>query len=176
MVALFCYTSGMDTKLIILRGPSGAGKSTIAKKLRESSSRKIATVEQDMFRHSILHDQDGARELSATMMKDAILSALGNGYDVIADGIFNLTYSKKMLDEIFENHKNNNFIYFFNISFDETVRRHAQRDKKNDFGAEEMRKWYTSASTSGYDFEKEITEDMSEDDVLREILKNVEYV
>ena len=165
----------MDTNLIILRGPSGSGKSTIAKKLKDSSPRKVATIEQDMFRINILHNQAGSRELSATMMRDAILSSLDNGYDVITDGIFNISHYKKIFDEILDKHRGNNFIYYFNISFEETMRRHATRDKKSDFGTEEMQKWYTSASPSGYDFEKEITEDMSEELILKKISKDVCY-
>ena len=165
----------MDTKLIILRGPSGSGKSTIAKRLKDSSARKIATIEQDMFRHNILHDQENARELSAVMMRDAILFALQNGYDVIADGIFDIAYSKNIFDEILEEHKENNYIYCFNISLEETIRRHNTRDKSNDFGEGEMTKWYVSASPSGYEFEEEINEGMSEDQIVEKIKSDVSY-
>ncbi|MEI6581636.1 MAG: AAA family ATPase [bacterium] len=165
----------METKLIILRGPSGSGKSTVAKRLKDSSSRNIATIEQDMFRHNILHDQENAREISAIMMKDAIVSALSNGYDVIADGIFDISHSKKLFDEILDEHQDNNYIYYFNISFNETLARHDTRRKKNDFSEEEMKKWYMSPSPSGYDFEVEISENMSEDETVAMIKKDVGY-
>lgn len=163
----------MDTKLIILRGPSGSGKSTITKRLKDMSTRKTATIEQDMFRHNILHDQENSREVSAIMMRDAILTALRNGYDVIVDGIFNIAYSKKIFDEILDEHKLGNYLYYFNISLEETIRRHSTRSKKDEFGEDEMSSWYASASPLGYSFEKEISEDMSEEDVIELISSDI---
>lgn len=163
----------MDTKLIILIGPSGAGKSTTAKRLKELSSRNTATIEQDVFRHNILHDQENSREVSAIMMKDTILTALRNGYDVIADGIFDITHSKKIFDDILAEHTSDNQIYYFNISLEETIRRHGTRSKKNDFGEDEMKKWYIPANLMGYDFEREITEGMSEEDIISIISSDI---
>ena len=159
----------MNTKLIILRGPSGSGKSTIASRLIGESARKIATIERDMFKVNILHNQPGSRELSALMCRDAIVSALSGGFDVIADGIFNISSYSDVFDSIIAVHQNNNYIYYFDISFEETMRRHSTRDKRNDFGKDEMEKWYTDASPNGYDFEVRIGEDLSEEDIVRKI-------
>lgn len=161
----------MDTKLIILRGPSGSGKSTIANILPQRSKYKFATVEQDMFRQTILHNQLGARELSATLCKNSIIECLESGFSVIAEGIFNAKNYKQIFDAIIKNHPNNNYAYYFDVSFEETIRRHKTRDKKHQFNSEDMKPWYKSASPLGYDFESVINENHSIEDSINKIIQ-----
>jgi len=164
------YNLDMNTKLIILRGPSGSGKSTIASRLIGESARKIATIERDMFKVNILHNQPGSRELSALMCRDAIVSALSGGFDVIADGIFNISSYKEIFDSIIAAHGGEVYMYYFDISLEETVRRHQTRIKKDEFGETEMQKWYSTASPAGYEFEIRVGEDLSEDEIVQKIL------
>ena len=167
----------MATRLIILRRPSGSGKSTIAYQLKSSlKSRKIAILEQDLFRDKILDNQDiASRKASALMMKELIMIALDAGYDVIADGIFDIFHFKSLFDEIIHIHKENNFMYLLDVSLKETIRRHNTRPKMNDFSAEHMKSWYKRPSSSGYNFEKEIPEEMDQEDILNSILSDLDF-
>ncbi|MCA9388350.1 AAA family ATPase [Candidatus Berkelbacteria bacterium] len=45
-------------KLIIIRGPSSSGKTTTARKLRESCKGKVALIEQDYIRRTLLKEKD----------------------------------------------------------------------------------------------------------------------
>ena len=74
------------------------------------------------------------------MIKDDTLLALNDGYDVILEGILSVKSYSKVLEEIFEAHPDNNFMYYFDISFEETLRRHATRKttRGSGFGEEDI--------------------------------------
>lgn len=157
-------------KIIVLRGPSGAGKSTIATRIVRESKRDVMKVVQDLYRKRMTRNSD-SHELRRDMILRDCLYALDNGYDVVLDGIFNIRRHKVLLDELIAKHPHENYIYYFDIPFDETLRRHGTRDKAQQFGADEMADWYSGANPSGYDGEVVIPADMSEDDILKLIDK-----
>ena len=132
------------TKLVILRGPSGSGKSTVAKKLREKMSPKTALVEQDYLRRIILNFKE--KEIkggpSAELIFLVVKLALDNGYNVILEGILSSSRSHEMLDKLLAYHPKENYLYYFDISFNETLKRHATKDNADEYGEEEMLGWY----------------------------------
>jgi adenylate kinase family enzyme len=113
------------SKLVILRGPSGSGKSTVAKTLFEKSKKPSVLIEQDYYR--FIFKPAGGKINSKTihkMIKANVLIALKDEYDVILEGIFNVHSYKETFKEIFAIHKTQNYIFMFDISFEETLRRH----------------------------------------------------
>ena len=81
----------MTSKLIILRGPSASGKSTVATELFKKATRNTCLIEQDYYRFMFRPRDHGSKQNSATMHKmitNNVLTALSDGYDVIAEGIF----------------------------------------------------------------------------------------
>lgn len=164
------------TKLIILRGPSGSGKSTIAKLLFESAVDKVAHIDQDYYRFIFKPAGGGSRANSDTihkMIAQNTMTALNDGYSVILDGILSVKSYSEILEGIFKEHPDNNFIYHFDISFEETVRRHATRpDKAAQFSAEDMREWYPVAHRSNHRFEIVIPESFSVEQTLNKILSD----
>lgn len=123
------------TKLIVLRGPSGSGKSTIAKRLFENAQKPVCLIEQDYYRFIFKPAGGGSKPNSSAihkMIKENTLTALLNGYDVILEGILSVRSYSKVLDNMFEAHGGDNFMYYFDISFDETVRRHNVRKMNRD--------------------------------------------
>jgi adenylylsulfate kinase-like enzyme len=162
----------MDTKLIILRGPSGSGKSTIMAELKSQSQRKIATIEGDYFKRNILHNLSESKEVGAFMCKEVALLALQYGYDVIMEGIFKMKHYDQTMRELLDAHQGDNYLYYFNIPLEETIRRHESRHKKADFGRAEMTKWYSSASPTGYDIEQIIGEHLTQEQIVQKILSD----
>ena len=68
-----------ETTLILLRGPSGSGKSTIAKKIRDhelTQGRKMAYVEQDYFRRTLLKERDVLGGYNAELIKTVTILLL----------------------------------------------------------------------------------------------------
>ena len=132
----------IDTKLIVLRGPSGSGKSSTAKMLRIAQTEKMALVEQDHVRRIVLKEKDIPNGINMELMKQTVLFAFQYSYHVILEGIFDAGRYQMMFREILREHPANNFFFYFDISLEETLRRHQFKPNKDDFGETEMRSWY----------------------------------
>lgn len=148
------------SKLIILRGNSGSDKSTVALELAKGSSTKTALVDADHYRQDMLFPKPVEKDDLAALMSQDVLYCLEHDYTVIWDSIFyandrNKAYLGKFLTEL---HPNDNFIFNFDVSFEETARRHGLRPKSNDFSVEEMKEWYQPVEELGYTFEYLIPE------------------
>lgn len=148
------------SKLIILRGNSGSGKSTVALELAKGLSTKTAIVDADYYRQTMLFPKPVEKNDLAALMSQDALYCLEHGYTVLWDSIFyandrNKAYLGKFLTEL---HPKDNFIFNFDVSFEETARRHSLRPKSNDFTTEEMKEWYKPIEKLGYDFEYSIPE------------------
>ena len=169
-------------KLIILRGPSGAGKSTIAKLLFKKTKNKTCLIEQDYYRFIFGSNDGGSRSNSDAihkMIESNVLIALQEGYDVILEGILSVKSYAQTLENIFKKHPKENYIFYFDISLTETIRRHALRydNKKYRYekeghkvwGEKEMKKWYPNAHKSNHQFEILIPENFS-------IKKTVQFI
>jgi len=154
-------------KLIVLRGPSGAGKSTVAKMLHERTAKKSALIEQDYYRHVILNNPHSDLEVARHIQFASMRAALEQGCDVIAEGIMSMGKYKKFFDELLQSHPTENYFFYFDVSFEETTRRHSTRSKSQDFTAQEMREWYDRASPTGYPNEHIIPEHCSAEQSLK---------
>lgn len=150
------------TKLIVLRGPSGSGKSTTAKTLFTKAKHRIALIDQDHYRFIFKPAGGGSKPNADTihqMIKSDVLIALNSGYDVILEGILSVRSYGELLDEIFAQHQGENYMYYFDISFDETVRRHAMRKTESmKFTDADMREWFPAAHRSSHKLEQIIPE------------------
>jgi chloramphenicol 3-O-phosphotransferase len=156
-------------RLIVLRGPSGAGKSSVAARLLESP-RPTALIEQDAYRF-IFNVREG--EMYSTMVRqlvrDNVLAALGNGFDVIVEGILSTRGYRDVFATIFREHPHGNHLFYFDVSFEETVRRHAGRPKAPLFTEADMRRWYRPRDLLGYDFEQVIDERSTLDETVARV-------
>lgn len=160
------------SKLIVLRGPSGSGKSTVAKKLFDQVSRQTALIQQDYYRF-LFKPAGGNRHNSQTihkMIQANILAALNDGYDVIAEGIFSTRAYKEVFDNIFKQRPEANFSFYFDVSFEETLRRHRTKPNKDEWSEADMKDWYQPQDYLGYDFETIIPESNSSEETLAQII------
>src|SRR6266404_2310233 len=160
-------------KLIIIRGPSGVGKSSVARAIKSRSDRPTMWIEQDLFR--TLSNEKVPNNLPVVEMVEAnTMIALKHGFDVILEGILNVQKPgrRNMYNRIFQAHPDENYIFYMEASFDETVRRHDTRpDKREQFGAKDMREWYDLASPTGHEREIVIPEPSSLEETVRTIGK-----
>jgi 2-phosphoglycerate kinase len=158
------------SKLIILRGPSGAGKSTVAKELFRRAKKPTVLIGQDYYRF-IFKPAGGAVNSKAIhdMIKANVLIALQDGYDVILEGIFNVNSYKETFEDIFAVHKLENYIFTFDVSFEETLRRHRTKPNKDDWTEADMKDWYHPKDFMGYDCERIISEDSSAKEIIKDI-------
>lgn len=127
--------------LILLRGNSGSGKSTVARELQRRLGRHTLLIPQDVVRREMLYARDlpggptaaliermarfGAEQCAVTIL-EGILSSR------IYDGLFRALAG--MFDEV--------HAYYFDVSFEETLRRHETRPQRDWFGPGDMRRWW----------------------------------
>lgn len=165
--------SHFESKLIVLRGNSGSGKSTIAKALRDQGKTKIAIVEQDYLRRFILKEKETEGADNITLIQQTVEFALSRGYNVILEGILYFPRYGEMLKKLTKKCPNNYF-YYFNVSFDETLKRHITKPNAHEFGEKEMREWYKPNQHTGFETERNIPETFTIDDAVNKILSETE--
>jgi predicted kinase len=136
-------TVGSDrTRLIVLRGNSGSGKSSVAMALREAHGRGLAWVSQDLIRRIILREKDRPGGVNVGLIDHVARYSLDHGYHAVLDGIFYADRYEQMLDGLRRDHLGQSCFYYLDVSWEETVRRHATRPQAADFGVDDMREWY----------------------------------
>lgn len=166
-------------KLIVLRGPSGSGKSTVAKGLFKDAVRRTALIDQDHYRFIFKPAGGGSKPNSDTihkMIKSNALIALADGYDVILEGILSVKSYAKVLDDIFAQHPQENYMFYFDISLEETIRRHSiRKTDEHSFGEEDMREWYPAAHRSNHELEQIIPEEFTLEETINFIKKSTRF-
>jgi shikimate kinase len=128
--------------LVVLRGNSGSGKSSTAQELRARLGLGIAWVEQDHLRRIVLRERDIPGGVNIGLIDQTARYALDSRYDVILDGILDAGRYGQMLQELTTDHLGTTRHYYFDIPFEQTVRRHATRPTAKEFTPEQMREWY----------------------------------
>jgi len=165
--------SESNTRLIVLRGPAAAGKSSVAARLLESP-RPTALIEQDAYRFIFnVREGDAYSKAVRQLVRDSVLGALSNGFDVILEGILSVRGYREVFATLFREHPRNYHLFYFQVSFEETVRRHAGRAKAPLFGEDDMRRWYKAGDLLGYDFERVIDEGSSLDGTVELIRRAI---
>ena len=130
------------TRLVVLRGNSGAGKSTVGAALREAYGRGMAWVSQDLIRRTILKEKDRPGGVNIGLIDQVARYSLDQGYHAVLDGILYADRYEQMLAGLRRDHRGASHFYYFNITMNETLRRHASRPQASEFGPEDMRNWY----------------------------------
>lgn len=159
-----------DSKLIVLRGNSGSGKSITAKELREASSRLIAIVEQDYLRRFILKEKETEGTHNIDLIERTVEFALSRGYNVILEGILYFPRYGKMLTRLARKCPDHYFFYF-DISLEETLKRHTTKPNAHEFGETEMRKWYRPNERTHFQNEWIIPESNTLEQTIQTILE-----
>jgi len=159
------------SKLIVIRGPSGAGKSTVAAELHKRCPNPALLINEDKIRFMFNNWQEPAHTASKQLATAMILQGLKSGFDVIYEGISNVKTYDKYFRQILDSHENDNYFFYLDVSFDESLKRHETRPEKSKFGAEEMSKWRDYASLAGYADETIIPESSSLEDTINLIQK-----
>jgi adenylate kinase family enzyme len=166
------------TKVIVIRGNSGSGKTTTARRLREAMlergrSKSVAVVEQDYFRRIVLKEKEEAGAEALALIRLVATWALARDFDVIVEGILRAEKYREMLTGLMAL-ADQSYAFYYDVSFDETVRRHATKPTAQAFGEEEMRTWWNPNDVLGIDGETILPESLSLDDAVAAMLALVD--
>lgn len=152
-------------KLIILRGNSGSGKTAAAGILQQKLGPNTMRISHDMLRMEILHvrGRQGV-ERSLPLMVELMRYGRKNSEFTVMEGILAYEDYRPLFEAALEEYgRENIFAYYYDISFEETLRRHQTKPNRDDFGEEEMRRWWQEK-----DYLKNIAETILGEDVSLE--------
>lgn len=156
-------------KLIILRGNSGSGKTTIAKELQKSFGRNTMLISQDVVRRDILRVKDGENTEALPLMKELLTYGRNHCEIVILEGIMYADWYKPLFELAVQLYGTDIFAYYFDLPFEETLKRHQTKPNCNEFGEEAMRRWWRDKDFSDVLSERVITSEKGIQSIIDEI-------
>ena len=159
--------------LIILRGNSGCGKTSTARLLQRQLGYGTMLVSQDVVRREILRAKDSENNPAIQLIYDLCMYGNNVGYTVILEGILSNKKYGAMLRRLLDDFQGEKLIYYFDISFEETVRRHATKPNAHEFGESEMRQWWKDQDVLNVPGEQRIGEQLSQAEIVDLIHRDV---
>ncbi|MDE6749517.1 MAG: kinase [Lachnospiraceae bacterium] len=160
-------------KLIILRGNSGSGKTTVAKELQSRFGRNTMLISQDMVRREILKVKDGENTQAIPLMKELLIYGNKHSEIVILEGIMYADWYKPLFELAVRLYGINIYAYYFDLTFEETLKRHQTKPNCHEFGEEAMRRWWREKDYSDILNEVSITAEKSMDSIVNNIYDTV---
>lgn len=162
----------MPCKLIIIRGNSSSGKSTIAMRLQREMGYGTMLIQQDVVRREMLRVKDTQGNPAVQLIGDLAIFGHTIDNDVIIEGILTADRYADMLRHLIDRF-DESFVYYFDIPFEETVRRHATKPNAHEFGEEDMRRWWNERDVLDSNNDRMITHDMSEDEIMARMMRDI---
>lgn len=156
-------------KLIIIRGPSGSGKSTISNELLKRCHQPTLLVGEDKLRKMFSDHRNTPHPSSRRLAMEAINIGLEDGYNVIYQGILNAKSGEFRPEEMLKLHPKETYFFYLDVNFNETVKRHRSRHKRNEFDSSAMKRWWEYSSPLNHELEILIPETSSMEDTLQTI-------
>ncbi|WP_079710338.1 kinase [Paraliobacillus ryukyuensis] len=163
----------MTAKLIILRGNAASGKTTIAKALQNHFGRDTLVVSQDVVRRDMLKAHDKVGNLSIDLIYQIAAFGKDNCAIVIVEGILNEGRYGGMLRNLIAFYDEKAHTYYFDLPFEETVKRHNARAKKNEFGEDALQAWWNPNDHLDVAGEMIVTEAQSQQEIVSLIIEHV---
>jgi hypothetical protein len=160
-----------ETRLIILRGNSASGKSSTAAEIRRRHGRRdLAVVGQDNLRRDVLRERDVPAGANIGLVDLVTRYALSHGFNVIVEGILRADHYAEMLMTLIDDHQGRTCCYYFDVPFEESLRRHAGKPQASKYGAAEMKAWYRGLDLLPGSTEQVIPAAMTQDEIVRRVM------
>lgn len=159
--------------LIILRGNSGCGKTSTARLLQRQLGDGTMLVPQDVVRREMLRVKDSENNPAIQLIYDLCMYGNNVGYTVILEGILSNKKYGAMLRRLLDDFQGEKLIYYFDVSFEETVRRHATKPNAHEFGELEMSQWWKDQDVLNVPGEQRIGEQLSQAEIVDLIHRDV---
>lgn len=161
----------MSSNLIILRGNSGSGKTTIAKLMQKELGGSAMLVSQDVVRREILHVSDEVGNPAIELIYELCMYGNKIGRTVILEGILSKNKYGTMLQKLINDFDGDKSVYYFDIPFEETVRRHASKLESHEFGKRQLAEWWQDKDYLEVDNEHIVDQSMTPEQIVN-LIKN----
>ena len=161
-------------KLIILRGNSGSGKTTVAKLLQARIGSNTMVISHDMIRMQILNvrGEEGVVKSQALMI-DLLRYGKRHSEVTILEGILPSKEYLSLFEVAIEEYNGNIYSYYWDVPFEETLVRHRTKPNRNNFGEEDMKRWWKEKDYLDTIPQTIIEKDLSLDDTVNLIYSDV---
>ena len=160
-------------EIVILRGNSGSGKSTVGKALQSKLGRGTLLLSQDYVRREMLWVTDKPDNQAVDLLKNLVIYGHQNCDYVILEGILYTDIYDSLFKIIEEAFTDQIYAYYFDLPFEETLKRHQQKNNSHEFGEPEMRRWWRDKDFLINICEKRIHKEMSLDEIVEMIYHEV---
>ncbi|MBC7459614.1 kinase [Candidatus Saccharibacteria bacterium] len=164
----------MQTKLVIIRGNSGSGKSTVARLVREKLGENTMLVPQDVVRREMFYVKDRVGNPAINLISKIALYGNEVGYNVVLEGILSKKLYDNMLNNLISEYSDNAYVFYMDVSFEETLRRHDTKPKRHEYGLEKMIEWWLEKDYLNLPNEYIIPENYDATEAVDYILATVE--
>jgi len=163
-------------KIILLRGNSGSGKTTVAGRLQKELGMGTMVISQDAIRRTMLWVNDGEGTKAQPLLIDLVKYGREHCEFVILEGILKAPWYKELFETVLAQYGSENvYAYYYEIPFEETIKRHQTRAKCQEFGEEDMRRWWNEKDYIGFLPEKTVLPEMGIDATIAMILNDISF-
>lgn len=162
-----------SSKIIILRGNSGSGKTTVANALQKKLGRGTLIISQYVIRREMLWVRDGSETKAISLLIDLVKYGKENCDFVILEGILNAVWYKELFEIIKLEFDSSTYAYYYDLSFEETLKRHQTKPNCNEFGENDMKQWWNEKDFIESIEEKILSQELSIEETVDIIIKDI---
>ncbi|WP_238918300.1 kinase [Clostridium sp. YIM B02555] len=162
-----------SSKIIILRGNSESGKTTVANVLQKRLGRGTFVISQDVIRREMLWVRDGSETKAISLLINLVKYGKENCEFVILEGILNAVWYKELFEIIKLEFDSSTYAYYYDLSFEETLKRHQTKLNCNDFGENDMKQWWNDKDFIEIIEEKILSRELSIEETVDIIIKDI---
>lgn len=167
-------TGGQAPALMLLRGNSASGKSTIARRIQHAlAPDRVAVIGQDQIRREMLWEKNGPDAATIGVVELLAHHLLDLGRITIIEGIYKECDYGEMFRRLLASHTGPSLVYYLDVSFEETMRRHAGKPIADVVSRDEMAAWYRESDLLGVPGEQVLEQARSEDELVQTLLRDL---
>ncbi len=130
-------------------------------------------ISQDVIRRDLLKVGDGRKTLAIPLMKELLIFGNRHSDIVILEGIMHADWYKSLFELAVQLYGTKIHAYYFDIPFEETLKRHQTKPNCHSFGEEEMRTWWCEKDFSNVLNEVTITEEKEIESIVSDIYDSI---
>jgi adenylate kinase family enzyme len=161
-------------KIIILRGNSGSGKTTTAKLLQKHLGHGTMLISQDVVRREVLYVRDDPQTQAIGLLIELVKYGRLNCDIVILEGILYADWYQELFECVINEYGSNIYAYYFDVPFEETLLRHMTKPNVNEFGENEMRRWWREKDYIKAIPEQLLNKTMTADEIVEMITQQIQ--